>query len=457
MKKHLLLASFVAAASSSIAQTYFSDDFQGAALTTNNAWNVQQVANPDAINPWVLGTVGGQYAKASNFVAAANHTADWWLITPAINLSAATNPTLTFDNDTKFNGPALKVWISTNYSGTGLPSAATWTEITNLFTLDPDNANWGFVSSGSGDLSSYAGGTAYIAFQYLGSSTDGATWEVDNVSVTEGAITPPGITPIADVQATTGGDQSDLLGQVVTVGGRVTAVKAGSGYWIQDKVAPWSGIYVFNSANTVAIGDSLVITGTVAEFAPGASVEKATQITSVSAFTNVGAYPPYGAIPVSTLNVNAEMYEGVLIKVSGASTTVTPDNFNEWDVNDGSGVVKVDDFLYLTSPTPVLGNVYNITGVISHSFGFYKILPRDANDVEFVSAVSVSEMNDETVSIYPNPSNGVINIKNANNETIEVFNTLGSKVMTTKQTQFNLKDGLYLIKVGNKTFRVLVK
>lgn len=440
-----------------MAQTYFTDDFQGAALTTNNAWNVQQVSNPDAINAWVLGTVAGQYAKASNFVSAANHTADFWLITPAINLTSATNPTLTFDNDAKFPGPGLKVWISTNYSGSGLPATATWTEITSMFTIDTDLANWGFVSSGSGDLSSYAGGSVYIAFQYTGSTTDGSTWEVDNVIVAEGSVTPPGTTPIADVQATTSGDQSDMLGQPVTVGGRVTAVKTGSGFWIQDKVAPWSGIYVFNNTNTVAIGDSVILTGTVAEFAPGASVEKATQISGLTAFTNVGAYPPYGPIALSTLNVNAEMYEGVLVKVSNASTTAVPDAFNEWSVNDASGDVKVDDFMYLTAPTPVLGNVYNVTGVVSHSFGFYKILPRDVNDVEFLSAASVSEIADDNVSVYPNPSNGVINIKNANNETIEVYNTLGSKVLTTKQTQLNLKDGLYLIKVGNKTFRVLVK
>lgn len=264
-------------------------------------------------------------------------------------------------------------------------------------------------------------------------------------------------TPISTVQATTSGDQSDMLGQVVTVGGRVTAVKTGSGFWIQDKVAAWSGIYVFNSTNTVAIGDSVILTGTVAEFAPGASVEKATQIASLTAFSNEGPYAPYGPMTLSTVNVNAEMYEGVLVKVSNASTTAAPDTFNEWDVNDGTGAVKVDDFLYLTTPAPVLGNVYNVTGVVSHSFGFYKILPRDVNDVELVSGASVTELNEETVSVYPNPSNGVININNVNNETIEVYNTLGSKVMTTKQTQFNLKDGLYLIKVGNKTFRVLVK
>jgi hypothetical protein len=457
MKKQLLLAGFIAASATSIAQTYFSDDFQGAALTTNNAWNVQQVSNPGGINPWVLGTVGGQYAKASNYVSTVYNVADWWLITPAINLSSATNPTLTFDNVTRYAGPAMKVMISTNYSGSGLPSTATWTDITSLFTLDTDNASWTFVSAGSGDLTSYAGGNVYIAFQYTGTATDGATWEVDNISVIEGTVTPPGVIPIADVQATTGGDQSDMLGQTATVGGRVTAVKSGSGFWIQDKVAAWSGIYVFNNTNTVAIGDSVILTGTVAEFAPGASTEKATQIANLTAFSNEGAFAPYGPMNLSTSNVNAEMYEGVLVKVSNASTTAIPDAFNEWDVNDGSGAVKVDDFIYLTTPTPVLGDVYNVTGVVSHSFGFYKILPRDANDVDFVSGASVSEMEEEMISVYPNPSNGVINIKNANNETIEVYNTLGSKVLTTKQTQFNLKDGLYLIKVGNKTFRVLVK
>ncbi len=458
MKKHLLLVSFVAAASASIAQTYFSDNFEGAALNSNNAWNVQDVANPDAINSWVQGTFSGnKYARASNFVSSVNHVADWWLITPSINLSSATTPTMAFESDKRFAGSQLKVWISTNYSGSGLPSSATWTEITSLFTLDTDDAAYAWIPSGSGDLTSYIGVSVYVAFQYTGTATDGANWQIDNMSITEGPILPPGVTPIADVQATAGGDQSDMLGQVVTVGGRVTAVKSGSGFWIQDKVAAWSGIYVFNSTNTVTIGDSVILTGTVAEFAPGASVEKATQISNVTAFSNVGAFAPYGPMTLSTAAVNAEMYEGVLVKVSNAPVTAVPDAFNEWSVNDGTGNVKVDDFIYLTTPAPVLNDVYNVTGVVSHSFGFYKILPRAVNDVEFVSGASVSEMDEEVVSVYPNPSNGVINIKNANNETIEVYNTLGAKVLTTKQTQFNLKDGLYLIKVGNKTFRVLVK
>jgi predicted extracellular nuclease len=121
---------------------------------------------------------------------------------------------------------------------------------------------------------------------------------------------------IAEVQATTGGDLSDKEGEVVTIGGRVSAIKSGGGFFIQDNPGAWNGIYVFDGGvNTVVRGDSVIVTGTVVEFAPGGSTEKSTQITTLTSFINEGNYAPYAATPLSTNAINAEMYEGVLVSV----------------------------------------------------------------------------------------------------------------------------------------------
>lgn len=265
------------------------------------------------------------------------------------------------------------------------------------------------------------------------------------------------ITPIATIQATTGGDQSDMLGQVVKTGGIVSGL-ASNGFFIQDASAQWSGIFVFdNGVNAPSRGDSVIVLGTVAEFAPGASAEKATQISTLQSFENIGAFTVHPAMALSTLNTNAEAYESVLVSVTNATCTAPIVTFGEYSVNDGSGVLVVDDLMYLTSPTPVVNDIYNITGVVGHNFGAYKLMPRDAADVVLVSGAGLEDIQNTIVSVYPNPSTGLINIKNANGATVEVYNTLGKLVLSTKNDKINLNSGLYFVKVGTSTTRVVVK
>jgi hypothetical protein len=73
--------------------------------------------------------------------------------------------------------------ISTDYTGSGDPSAATWTPLS--VTLSPHQGG-GFASSATSsglvDLSGMSG-TGYIAFRYQETSSDYGTWQVDNVRV----------------------------------------------------------------------------------------------------------------------------------------------------------------------------------------------------------------------------------------------------------------------------------
>lgn len=263
-------------------------------------------------------------------------------------------------------------------------------------------------------------------------------------------------TPIPTIQATTAGDQSDMIGAAVTTGGRVTGISS-SGFFIQDGDGAWHGIYVYDAgANTVVRGDSVIITGTVAEFAPGGSTEKVTQITSLSLFSNEGNFAEYAPTLLATNAVNNEQYESVLVNVINASTTAALNGFNEYVVNDGSGSVMIDDFLYLTTPAPLVGNVYNITGLPSHNFGAYKILPRDANDVVLVSGAGIEENYKKDSNVYPNPSQGVVNVTKGSDEKVEVYNTLGALLFSTSANKFTLSNGVYLIKIGTRTTRVVV-
>ena len=110
-----------------------------------------------------------------------------WLISPAIDLNMYENEILTFKSWTKYtdtgNHPAVKLKYSTNYSGAGNPTSATWTEIS--VTLPAENSIvW--TNSGNIDLSAIAESQVYIAFQYtstgIGASSS-TQWQIDSVLI----------------------------------------------------------------------------------------------------------------------------------------------------------------------------------------------------------------------------------------------------------------------------------
>ena len=87
---------------------------------------------------------------------------------------------MSFENAYNYTGAPLEVLIATDYDGTSDPSTqGTW---------NPLPANWstgGFswVNSGDIDISSYSSTNVHVAFKYTGSSSDGSTWEIDDVKI----------------------------------------------------------------------------------------------------------------------------------------------------------------------------------------------------------------------------------------------------------------------------------
>lgn len=79
----------------------------------------------------------------------------------------------------------------------------------------------------------------------------------------------------------------------------------------------------------------------------------------------------------------AEMWEGVLVQVSGSPTvTMEANEFGEWQLDD---VLLTSPLFFETAawPTPALDTVYtHIVGVMSFSFENYKLAPRTVADFE---------------------------------------------------------------------------
>jgi hypothetical protein len=121
----------------------------------------------------------------------AGSASDDWLISPEIDLTTLTAPMLSFYSYKNYDGTDITVEISTNYTGSGDPSSASWTVETNW--TKAGGTTW--TASGDMDLSSYEGETIHIAFHYTSIGDGGGEaelWQVDQVRLTGlgGANTP---------------------------------------------------------------------------------------------------------------------------------------------------------------------------------------------------------------------------------------------------------------------------
>lgn len=458
MKKQLLLITALFFGGVANAQ-YFSDDFSGGNL---NGYTIFDVVPSTSTLSWVWGTGGGaDFAKMSNWNGTGNEVVETWLITPSINLSTSTNPTLTFDNTKRYGtndvAVELDVLVSTDYDGSSDPTAqGTWTEITASVTLDTDVNSWTFVNSGDLDLSTVItpGANTYIAFKYMGSATDGNTWEIDNINVTEGVMPTQTLT-IYDIQYTTdAAGFSPHNGEEAIVKGLVVAQSSNAfnandrGYWIQDGSGPWNGIFVWDSVNVVNRGDSVEVLASINENFNQTILHSVSNVTIL----NSGNTEPAGSV-ITSDQVNTEEYEGVLVTVEQA-TCINPNiGFGQWSINNATTDALVDDVMY-EFLTPALGEAYTVTGVVYYTYTEYKVLPRDFNDVQTVTGLN--ELSNEVLEVYPNPTNGVINLNNKG-QVVNVYNTVGQNVLSTTDSSFELTTGAYIVKVGSKVARVVVK
>lgn len=139
------------------------------------------------------------YVDADGDGTKENNANEDWLISPEIDLSNITAAKLTFEHVIRyFANPTTEatLWVSENYVD-GLPSTATWTQLTTpLFTNFSD---WTFGSSGEISLTSYTGKKIRIAFKYISTETKAGTWEIKNFKVEEGeAATLPADTPTGE-------------------------------------------------------------------------------------------------------------------------------------------------------------------------------------------------------------------------------------------------------------------
>ena len=217
----------------------------------------------------------------------------------------------------------------------------------------------------------------------------------------------PTYVSIYDIQYTedSSGD-SPYNGQTVLTSGIVTAVTS-RGFFIQNGTGPWSGIYVYLGASpNVNQGDYVQVVGTVKEYYGLTQLNAAPEDVTILGTADL---PEPVALP--TGEVSQEQWESVLVKVENVVVTNPNLGYGEWEIDDGSGPVVVDDLIYPYTPQADQELSY-VIGVVYYSYGNFKIEPRSAEDISLPPAApqyqSIKEIRENWETGKPVITSGIV-------------------------------------------------
>ena len=188
------------------------------------AWTPVSVTGTQVWEIDDFGVGNSDCAKMSGYSGGSNENEDW-LISPPMNLDAYTNENLTFYTAMNYTGPDLVVKYSTDYDGGGDPSTASWTDISATLSA----GGWAWTPSGDIDLSGVSGTNVYLAFVYTSTSSNSATWEVDNVLVTGDGTDPTGVV-INEIMYDSPGNDEQWIELYNNTTGNIDV----SGWYVQD-------------------------------------------------------------------------------------------------------------------------------------------------------------------------------------------------------------------------------
>ncbi len=141
-------------------------------------------------------------------------------------------------------------------------------------------------------------------------------------------------------------------------------------------------------------------------------------------------------------------------------TTATPNNNENLEIGTMSDNTDYTTFSAITTPTPN-GGTYTTTAIpanAGHKYIAFKFTYTGVHqgvtidNVEWKSATaSAPKFDTSKVTVYPNPTTGIFNVETELDvKQIDVYNSLGQKVLSTSNRQINLQtaaNGLYFVTV----------
>ena len=275
------------------------------------------------------------------------------------------------------------------------------------------------------------------------------------------------VADIATLRAGTIGDAYELTGEaLINYAQSYKHIK-----YIQDATA---GIMIYDVPGNITAGvrgDGLSsIKGILSEYRGMMQLKPAMDATVVSPST-VTITPQLITLP--DLVNNGEDYEAELVvleNVNLADVAAGDGNFATgtlYQMTRGAGVANFRTNFYSADyiGTAIPTVAKDIVGLITEkngATGYGHIFT--ARDLADFSTASVQENNIAGLAVYPNPSNGVLNIRTESNavKNITIYNVLGAKVFqtTTAATQVNLpniNNGIYLLNIEENNQTATIK
>jgi len=160
-------------------------NFDDPNVFVNSKWSQYNEAGP--LNQWSHTTQSrnvnsGTGAVLMNGFSDSGASKDW-LISPRLRLDSFSQiPLLSFYSRQFYDGPSLKLMVSTNYDGISDPNTATWTPINGRFPQDTGS----YVKSEYINLSAYKTDHTYLAWVYetaSGGNDNAAEWSFDDFAI----------------------------------------------------------------------------------------------------------------------------------------------------------------------------------------------------------------------------------------------------------------------------------
>lgn len=184
------------------------------------------------------------YMKASAYVSSTKYESESWLTSPWVDLRNVTHAYASFDHVHQYAGTAsseLTFWVLTDESN------ADWVQVT--IPTYASGSNWTWVNSGEISLDSYVGNKVKIAFKYISSTSNAATWEIKNVVVAEKVYTTEFSMDAAELSVEVGKSKSNN----VTVNSGATITYASNNTSVATVAADGSVTGVAEGSTTITL------------------------------------------------------------------------------------------------------------------------------------------------------------------------------------------------------------
>ena len=173
----------------------------------------------------------------------------------------------------------------------------------------------------------------------------------------------------------------------------VTGSKDEFGLLIQDpNGTEHAGLFVYGDimingsmeSTYPEIGSIVTVSGEYEEYYDLAELKNAT-VTVTGTTTPLAPIEISDACSIGTDGADAEKYESMLLRVSNVTVTSSnPDGSDDYNEFEVGGCLRIDDGLCpdCYADQPAVDTTYSsITGILTYTYGNFKLLPRDAADM----------------------------------------------------------------------------